>query len=78
MIDPLSSDTKIGIPFMYPNYFQAFLMKTPSFWWKCLLCWKEGVFGYIRGVSIMMKGVSPMNGENSVGVPFDSWNVSHW
>jgi len=31
MIDPLSSDTKIGIPFMYPNYFQAFLMKTPSF-----------------------------------------------
>ena len=33
---------------------------------------KKGVFGYIRGVSIMMKGVSPMNGENSVGVPFDS------
>jgi hypothetical protein len=25
----------------------------------------------------MMKGVSLMNGENSVGIPFDCWNVSH-
>jgi len=25
----------------------------------------------------MMKGFSFMDGENSVGVPFDSWNVSH-
>lgn len=62
---------------MYPNYFQAFLMKTPSFDENACYVGKKGVFGYIRGVSIMMKGVSPMNGENSVGVPFDSWNVSH-
>jgi len=25
----------------------------------------------------MMKEFSFMDGENSVGVPFDSWNVSH-
>jgi len=25
----------------------------------------------------MMKGFSFMDGENFVGVPFDSWNVSH-
>jgi len=49
MIDPLSSDTKVGILFMYPNYFQAFLMKTPSFWWKYLLCWKEGVVWLYKG-----------------------------
>lgn len=62
---------------MYPNYFQAFFDENTLFLMKMpAMLERRGVWLY-KGVSIMMKGVSPMNGENSVGVPFDSWNVSH-
>ena len=48
-------------------------MKTTLFLYENnLLCWKEGVVWLYKGRFIMMKGFSFMDGENSVGVPFDS------
>lgn len=69
MIDPLSSGAKVGILFIYPNYFRAFLIKTPSFLIEIpIIIKKQGCFHLKSGELFTLKDIQSIIERKTIGV----------